>query len=235
MNASEVLERLESLGTASYRRILTNHGAREPLFGVKIADLKKIQKEAKRDQALALELFESGNYDAQYLAGLIADETKMTKRDLKRWLAKSNCLSISGTIVAALAAESRFGAELATEWIDSKDEATAATGWTTLAALVSIADDADLDLPELKRRLKQVERTIHDQPNRVRYAMNGFVIALGSYVGALTDEAIAAAEKIGTVEVDMGPTACEVPLAAEYIRKVQKRGTIGKKRKKARC
>lgn len=235
MEASAVLERLQALGTPSYRRILANHGAREPLFGVKISELKKIQKEAKRDHELALALFDSGNYDAQYLAGLIADETKMTKRDLKRWLAKSNCMAISGTIVAALAAESSHGADLAREWIESKDEATAHAGWTTLAALVSIEEDAELDLKELKRLLKQVERTIHDQPNMVRYAMNGFVISLGSYVGALTDDAIAAAEKIGPVEVDMGPTACEVPAAADYIRKVQDRGTIGKKRKTARC
>ena len=100
---------------------------------------------------------------------------------------------------------------------------------------MSIKQDADLDLPELKRLLKRVERTIHDQPNMVRYAMNGFVISLGSYVASLTDDAIAAGEKIGAVEVDMGSTACEVPPAADYLRKVQARGTIGKKRKTAKC
>jgi 3-methyladenine DNA glycosylase AlkD len=235
MEASDVLSRLEAFGSASYRRILANHGAKEPLFGVKISELKKIQKVVKRDYQLALDLFESGNYDAQYLAGLIADDAKMTKRDLKRWLAKSNCLAISGTSVAWVTAESRYGAELAREWIESADEATAHAGWTALAALVSIKQDADLDLPDLKRLLKRVERTIHDQPNMVRYAMNGFVISIGSYVASLTDDAIAAGEKIGAVEVDMGPTACEVPLAADYLRKVQARGTIGKKRKTAKC
>ena len=39
------------------------------------------------------------------------------------------------------------------------------------------------------------------------------------------------AEKIGPVSVDMGDTACKVPYAPDYIQKVQKRGTIGKKRK----
>jgi hypothetical protein len=33
----------------------------------------------------------------------------------------------------------------------------------------------------------------------------------------------------------MGGAACKVPLAAQYIQKVQKRGTIGKKRKTAKC
>lgn len=235
MEASEAMSRLAWLGSASYARILANHGAKEPIFGVKVSELKKIQKEVKRDYQLALDLFETGNYDAQYLAGLIADDAKMTKRDLKRWLAKSNCLAISGTAVAWTAAESLVGAELAREWMESDDEATAHAGWTTLSALVSIKSDADLDLPELKRLLKQVERTVHGQPNMVRYAMNGFVISLGSYVAPLTDNAIAAGEKIGAVEVDMGPTACEVPSIADSIRKAQARGAIGKKRKTAKC
>jgi len=33
----------------------------------------------------------------------------------------------------------------------------------------------------------------------------------------------------------MGDTACKVPDAVPYIQKVEKRGTIGKKRKAARC
>jgi hypothetical protein len=65
--------------------------------------------------------------------------------------------------------------------------------------------------------------------------MNSFVIAVGSYVKALTDHAIQTAEKIGVVNVNMGNTSCKVPDAAEYIRKVQKRGTIGKKRKTVKC
>jgi hypothetical protein len=47
--------------------------------------------------------------------------------------------------------------------------------------------------------------------------------------------AIQVAEEIGPVTADMGNNDCQVPLAAGYIRKVQDRGTIGKKRKSAKC
>ena len=77
--------------------------------------------------------------------------------------------------------------ELALEWIESEDEDVALAGWATLSSLVSIKDDADLDLAELKRLLARVQKTIHKQPNYVRYVMNGFVIAVGSYVEELTD------------------------------------------------
>jgi 3-methyladenine DNA glycosylase AlkD len=235
MTSAEIVKQLDSLGRQPYKKILLNHGINEPLFGVKIEELKKIQKRVKKDHQLALDLYDTGNYDAQYLAGLIADETKMTAKDLRHWLAKANSAAICGNIVAWVAAESRAGWELATEWIDSEDENTAQTGWATLASLVAVRDDSELDLPELKRLLQRVERTIHRQPNGVRYAMNGFVIALGTYVAALTDLSIAAGEKIGEVSVDMGDTACKVPSAPAYIRKAQAKGAIGKKRKSARC
>ena len=65
--------------------------------------------------------------------------------------------------------------------------------------------------------------------------MNSFVIAVGSYVQPLTDAAIQTAEKMGPVMADLGNNSCQVPFAPDHIRKVQKRGTIGKKRKTAKC
>lgn len=235
MTAAEILKRLEALGRDSYRKVLRKHGVREPVFGVTVAELKKIQRAAGKDYQLALDLYETGVYDAQYLAGLIADETKMTKKDLRQWVAKANCLALCGTTVGWVAAESRHGRALALEWIDAKGEATAQAGWATLTSLVAIKDDADLDTAELRQLLRRVERTIHDAPNLVRYAMNGFVIAVGTRVQSLTELAREAGERIGRVSVDMGDTACQVPYAPAYIEKAGKRGSIGKKRKTARC
>jgi hypothetical protein len=211
------------------------HGIPEPFFGVKIEDLKKIQKRVKKDYRLALALYDTGIYDAMYLAGLIADDAKMTKKDLRRWLDQATCGALCEYTVPWVTAESNHGHELALEWIESEKESVATAGWATLSSLVAIRDDADLDLAELKRLLQRVQKTIHLQPNRVRYVMNGFVIAVGCYVKDLTQLALQTAAKIGRVEVDMGDTACKVPYAPEYIQKVQNRGTIGKKRKSAKC
>lgn len=87
----------------------------------------------------------------------------------------------------------------------------------------------------MKRLLQRVQKTIHDAPNLVRYAMNSFVICVGSYVKPLNELALKTAATIGPVSVDMGNTACKVPSAMEYIRKVEKRGSIGKKRKTVKC
>jgi 3-methyladenine DNA glycosylase AlkD len=235
MTAVEIVTKLQALGLDSYKKVILKHDINEPVYGVKVEELKKFQKQIKKDYQLALDLYETGIYDAQYLAGLIADEAKMTKKDLKRWLAKANGRALCGSTVAWIAAESKHGKELALEWIDSKNERTAQTGWATLSSLVSITEDADLDIAELKGLLERVAKTIHDQPDHVRYTMNGFVIAVGTYVPALMSVALQAGKRIGKVTVDMGDTACKVPGIGEYILKAESRKTIGKKRKSARC
>jgi 3-methyladenine DNA glycosylase AlkD len=235
MTASEIVDELRRLGRESHHKVLLNHGVMEPLFGVKIEDLKKIQKRIKKDYQLALDLYDTGIYDAMYLAGLIADDGRMRRQDLQHWVEKANCPTLSEYTVPWVTAESNHGKALALKWIGSGKESIASSGWATLSSLVAIQDDAELDLPELKQLLQRIPKTIHDQPNRVRYAMNGFIIAAGTYVQALTELATQTAEKIGPVTVEMGGTACKVPDARESIRKVRDRGAIGKKRKTAKC
>ncbi len=235
MTANEIVEELRTLGSESIKKVLRNHGVQEPFFGVKIGDMKKIQKRIKKDYQLALDLYDTGNYDAMYLAGLVADDAKMTKKDLNHWVKTANGGALASATVPWVAAGSDHGYEIALEWIESKNENVAVAGWTTLSSLVAMKADDDLDLPGLERLLKRVQKTIHGEPDSVRSAMNGFVIALGTYVKELSDLAVQAATKIGEVSVDMGNTDCKVPNAVEYIDKARAKGAIGKKRKTVKC
>jgi len=235
MDVNEVLQELKSYGDESIKRIFINHGAREPLYGVRVQDLKKIVKKIKKDHALSLELFATGNADAMYLAGLIADEKKISRDELQNWVQGAYYYLISEYTVAWLASESKYGFELGLDWIDSNEEHIAAAGWSTLTNLASITPDKELDISKFSELLQRVERDIQAAPNRVRYAMNGFVIGTGSYIVPLTEQAETIAERIGKVQVDMGGTACKVPLATAYLDKMRKKGYLGRKRKQARC
>lgn len=187
MNAKSILKELKAFGSETYKKLLfKNYGVREPCFGVKIGDLKKIQKRIKKDYQLALDLYDTGNYDAMYLAGLIADDARMTKKDLQRWVENAYAGSLPGATVPWVAAGSPHGREVALNWIESKKPHVASAGWMTLASLVSIKDDADLDIAELKALMQRVQKTIHKAPDAVRYSMNSFLISVGSYVKPLT-------------------------------------------------
>ena len=235
MTVDEIMAQLEEWGNENTVRIFKNHGAKDPIYGVKVGDLKKIVKKVKKDHTLALQLWDTGNSDAQYLAGLIADETKVTKDELQKWAREASWYMLSDYSVAALAAETDFGLELAREWIKSNKQLIASAGWATFSGWLAIKGESAVDLQEIKTLLDYIEKNIHEAKNRVRYSMNGFVISVGGYLPSLSNEAIAASERIGKVNVCMGKTSCSVPYGPEYIQKMITRGTLGKLRKAARC
>ncbi|MFD3257060.1 DNA alkylation repair protein [Paenibacillus lentus] len=235
MTFAEVMTKLEEMGTEQTKKTFIRHGAKEPLFGVKVGDLKKLVKQVSKDQDLALALYDSGNSDAMYLAGLSVNPEKMTKPQLEHWVKQANWYMLAEYTVASVAAESPFALELAREWMRSGDEMIATCGWSTYANYISITPDEQLDLDEIRSLLRQIQSTIHEEQNRVRYTMNTFVIITGAYVVPLYKEAMEVAGSIGKVHVDVGQTACKVPLAAEYIQKVEQRGKLGVKKKTCIC
>lgn len=234
-SANQILEELKALGTEQTKKTLMRHGAREPIYGVKVEDLKKIQKRCKGDHPLALALYDSGVSDAMYLAGLLADDAKMSREDLDRWVKTAYWHMLSECTVPWVAAGSPHGWEAALDWIDSREETVAAAGWATLSSIASVRPDTALAIKTYEALLLRVGREIHQEKNRVRSAMNNFLISVGCYITSLNAAAKTIAERIGPVNVEMGKTACNVPYAPDYIRKVEQRGSLGKKRATAKC
>jgi 3-methyladenine DNA glycosylase AlkD len=235
MDVAAVMKELAAKGSAQTKKVMARHGLPEPSFGVKIADMKAILKRTKRDHALALALWDTGNADAMYLAGLMADARVVARKDLERWAKTATWSMLREYSVAGVAADSPHGAELARKWIDARSPAVRSIGWSTWSGVVAVRPDEELDLRELERLLARVEREIHGEAERVRYTMNGFVIGIGGAVKPLVKRAVEAAQRIGPVEIDMHGTACQVPDAAAYIAKIAALKRTGKKRATARC
>jgi 3-methyladenine DNA glycosylase AlkD len=235
MTVQQIMTELQSMGNDSIKALLMKHGIKEPLFGVKIEQLKTIEKKVKKDYQLAKDLYATGNADAMYLAGLIADDAQMTAADLQVWVRQALSQNISEYTVPWVAAGSPQGYQLALQWIDAQEEHIAAAGWATLRDIVTLRPDAALDISTLKALLARVVKTIATVDDRVRMMMNAFIISVGSYVPALSNQATAAATTIGTLIVDMHGRACKVPDAAAYIEKAKAKGTLGKKKKMVKC
>ena len=239
MDVSETMLALEKLGTEQTKKTWLRHGATGDLFGVKIGDMKtlikKLPKDKKERQALAMGLYATGNLDAMYFAALIADGAQMSKKEIEKWVGAARWGMISEYSVPWIACEHPEARDIAIAWIDSKKEDVACAGWNTYAGVVSTRPDAELDLKEIEKLLARIEKEIHRAPNRVKYCMNGFVIAVGGAVKPLLAKAKATAKKTRGLEVDMGDTECKVPDAVGYLQKLEKMGRIGKKRSTMKC
>jgi 3-methyladenine DNA glycosylase AlkD len=234
MTAKEIVAELKKVGTEQTRKTWMRHGAQEPCLGVKVEDMKKIQKRVKMDYQLALDLYDTGIADVMYLAGLIADDAKMTKKDLQKWVEGATWGMVSEFTVPWVASGSPHGREMALKWMTSKNDAITAAGWQTYSSLIAIKDDAELDLAEIRSLLDRVAKTIHDEPNRVKYVMNSFVIAVACYVKPLHKLAVDTAKSIGKVSVELVGD-CKIPYAPDHIKKFAARSAIGKKRKSPKC
>jgi 3-methyladenine DNA glycosylase AlkD len=235
MTVPEIMAELQAKGSESIKNVLVKHGVKEPFFGVKIEYLKPIQKKIKADYQLAKDLYATGNADAMYLAGLIADDEQMTPGDLDNWAEKALSQNISEYTVPWVAAQGKHGFEMAMKWIDSPQEHIAAAGWSTLNNFIALTPDDELDLPALKKLMARVKDHIHGAQNRVKYTMNGFVVGVACYVTPLKNEALAIANSIKDVTVDMNGTSCKLPRAADYVSKLEARGALGKKKKMVKC
>jgi 3-methyladenine DNA glycosylase AlkD len=231
----QVMKELQKKGDAQTRKTFARHGAPDGTFGVKIGVLKTIAKTMNGNQSLACELYETGNADAMYLAGIVADGSQMSKKQLESWAKSASWHMLSEYTVPSVASESRHARDLAVKWIKSKKESIASSGWSTYAGIIATRPDNELDLSEIEGLLNEIVQQIHEVPNRVRSTMNGFVISVGAYVKPLLKQAKQVAKTIGVVTIEMGDTACKVPLALASIEKIETAGRIGKKRKAIKC
>lgn len=218
-DVTNIMLELQNLGNEQIKKIYIKHGAKEPLFGVKTGDLKSIANIIKKDYELSMKLYETGNYDTMYLAGMIADSKQMTKEDFENWIEKAYCHGLSDYTVAGTLAKSDLAQEIADEWIHSKKELYQSSGWTCYCNLLKEQDNDKFNIEKIRRYLSYIEHNIHNSANRVRYAMNNFVITVGIFYTPLQKEALEIAENIGEVYVDMGETNCKTPLATAYIKK----------------
>jgi 3-methyladenine DNA glycosylase AlkD len=236
-SVAAIMANLKSKGSEKTRKTYARHGmAPGRVFGVSVADLKVIAKSIKGQQDLACQLYATGTMDAMYLAGMIADGSKITRAQLNTWAESAAGLQmVSEYTVPWVAVEHPEARELALAWMKSGREHMATSGWCTYAGIVALRPDDKLDLAEIEKLLGMIAREIHKAPNRVRYAMNGFVIAVGIYVQSLAPQAKKVARQIGAVQVEMGNTACKVPLALASIEKAEASGRAGQKRKTIRC
>lgn len=224
MDIKEVLKKLEDFGTEQNRKIYRRHGVDCEMFGVSYANLGKLAKEIRKDHELARQLWETGNHDAQVLATMIADPKQFSSKEIDDW-SKSLSNYVLTDAFAKAVGQSQFAVEKAEKWADSKNEWLASVGWFLIAYLTN---DKNLSDAFFEPYLQAIETGIHSRQNRVRYAMNSALIAIGSRNEFLQSQALRAANKIGKVEVDNGETGCKTPDAASYILK-----TTEHKKKKA--
>ncbi len=216
MTKTQVMRKLKAVGTAQNRKVARRHGAQGDLYGAPYGDLVKLKRAIKVDHDLAEELWATANFDARYLATMIADPASMTSKRLNTWVKDLDCYPITDGF-AALAVQSPAAESCMKRWTVAKGEWVGQAGWWSLSNFAR--NDDRYSNSYLEEYLEAIESRIHNSKNRVKHSMNGALISIGIRNARLRKKALEAARRIGRVDVDHGETSCKTPDAVAAIQK----------------
>lgn len=235
MEFTAVMDELETLGKPYSKKRYISNGAQEPVYGVATGKMKPMSKEIQKDQELAEALYATGNYDAMYFAGVIADAKAMTEDDYERWIDEAYFFMLSDYVVAVTLSESDIAEEVADKWIASGDELRMSAGWSCYCWLLGSRKDAEFSKEKLSKMLDFAKETIHEAPERTKDAMNNFIYTVGTSYLPLHEKALEVAAEVGAVEMKRENQKTKILNAYEAIQKQVEKDRIGFKRKYVRC
>ncbi|MFO0902325.1 MAG: DNA alkylation repair protein [Pirellulales bacterium] len=216
MDLQSVLSQLESLGDAARRKHNLKAGAPENQFGVKLGDLRAVAKKIKVDHELAMQLWATGNVDAQLLATQIMKPLSLTAKQLDSLTRSTTCAQVADWWNAYVVALHPEKEALREKWMKAKDRWLARAGWNLTASRINKGAD-DLDLVAL---LDRIEKEMPKAAPEVQWTMNNTLGAIGIHHAKHRQRAIGIGERIGLYRdwpVSKGCTPPYVPVWVEAM------------------
>lgn len=235
MDFTTVMNELKALGNERLKKIYMSYGAHEPLFGVATGAMKPLARKIKIDQQLSFQLYDTGNYDAMYFAGIIANPKTMTEEDFNRWIDKAYFYMLSDFVVSVTLAETDIAQDVADKWIASGNETKMSAGWSCYCWLLGYRPDSTFNKDKILKMLNDVSKTINDASNHIKLVMINFVYTVGISYLPLHQEALNIAQKMGPIQVKKENQKTVIINPYENIQKDIAKGRIGFKRKYVRC
>lgn len=215
----EILAQLKSLGDAARRAHNTKAGAPENQFGVKLGDIRTLAKKIKLNHELALELWETGNVDAQLLATLLMKPQTLSTTQLNKLTRSTSCAQVADWLNSYVVAEHPEKESLREKWMVSKDRWSARAGWHFTASRINKGAD-DLDLTAL---LDRIEKEMPKAKPEVQWTMNNTLAAIGIHHPKLRKRALAIGEKIGLYKDWPVSKGCTPPYVPVWVAEMVKR------------
>ncbi|WP_167609476.1 DNA alkylation repair protein [Maribellus sediminis] len=219
MTLKETLAQLEMLGDEKTRKQNTKQGAPDNQYGVKLGDLRKIAKSIKKDHQLAMELWETGNVDARFLAILIMDVKALSADELDKLVHSMKFVRVADWLNSYVINHHPNKEELRLIWLESEVPMAARCGWSLTNERV-IKNNEGLDIPSL---LNRIESEAEDAASEVQWTMNFTLAGIGIHFPELRERAISIGEKLGMYRDYPVSKGCTSPFAPIWINEMVSR------------
>lgn len=247
MTLKEALAKLEALGDEKRREWNVKNGApKAKTFGVETGKLRALAKTIKANHNLALQLWKTGNIDAQLLAILLMKPKSLSAAEVDTMVRSATFVWVADWFNAYIVKEQPPADKesLRTKWMNDKNGWAARAGWNLTASRIAQAakesqpatavrapkgaqakSGADggadeLDLPAL---LDRIEAEMADAPPETQWTMNAALANIGIHHARLRERAIAIGEKLGIYRDYPVSKGCTSPFAPIWINELVKR------------
>lgn len=219
MTLKQTLDKLKALSNEKMLALHTKNGADGNLFGVKLGDIRKVADTIKKDHALALELWATGNIDAMLLSTLIIDVKALSVSEMDQMVKAIPIPQVADWFNSYIVKEYRNKEELRKKWMQAKDPMAARAGWSLTAGRVA-REPEGLDLPAL---LNRIEAEMPKAPPEAQWTMNTTLAQIGIHFPEHRKRALAIGEKLGIYRDYPVSKGCTSPFAPIWINEMVKR------------
>jgi len=178
-NAAEVIARLKSIGdpdnVAFKAKKFGIHA--DQALGVFLKDLNAVAKELGKNNALALELFETGYQEARILCSKIYRPQDITSELMEYWVSTFDNWEICDSFSMRFFASSPFAMEKLLDWTQREAEFEKRAGFVIMAAYSSAHKKAANEVFE--DFFPIIKREAHDPRIYVKKAVNWALRSIG--------------------------------------------------------
>jgi 3-methyladenine DNA glycosylase AlkD len=186
---------LERHGTRRHRDRLARYGIDAPkAFGVPMAKIQLLARRLGHDHGLALDLWETGWYEARLLTAFVAEPERLTSAQMDRWCREFDNWAVCDTLCFHLFDRTPHAFRKVATWSRRRDELVRRAAFALLASL-ALHDRHALDA-EFTRCLPLIEAAATDERNFVKKAVSWALRAVGRRSPGLQREAVAIARHL---------------------------------------
>lgn len=219
MTLKETLTQLEALGNQTMVAHNIKYGAGKNQFGVKMGDIRALAKKIKTDHTLALELWDTENIDARFLATLIIDSKKLSHDDINRLVKSEKFVHLADWLYTNVIKLYPENESLRNEWLKSDNAMCARAGWSLTSGCITRNPDV-IDIPAI---LDRIETEMPGAATEVQWTMNNTLANIGIRFPEYLDRALAIGEKLGIYRDYPVSKGCTSPFAPIWINEMVRR------------
>ena len=179
-------------------------------YGMGLTVHRKLAKQIEKDHELALQLWQTDNYDAKVI-GLLIDEPKKVTREQAETQVEELGIGVLTHVFSscdATLAKSPIAFELARDWLEHDDPMRRRCAYGLIYELSkknnkSINDEFYFSI------IKKIEQEIMQEPINMRVSMGAALMGIGKRNKELNQQAVRVAEAIGPIDFNEDGQKCE--------------------------